>query len=37
MAPRLIAVDMDGTLLDDTGRIPDAFWDINRRAREAGW
>ena len=23
---RLIAVDMDGTLLDGDGRIPDALW-----------
>lgn len=36
MTPRLIALDMDGTLLDESGRIPDAFWDLQRRAHDLG-
>jgi Cof subfamily protein (haloacid dehalogenase superfamily) len=33
---RLIAVDMDGTLLDDDGRIPDALWPLLDRLHERG-
>jgi len=33
---RLIAVDMDGTLLDAHGRIPDGLWDLLPRLRERG-
>lgn len=31
--PKLIALDMDGTLLDGNGAIPDAFWPLLERAR----
>ena len=27
--PKIIALDMDGTLLDEHGRIPDAFWAVS--------
>jgi len=33
---RLIAVDMDGTLLDGAGRIPDALWPLLDRLRARG-
>ena len=33
---RLIAVDMDGTLLDGDGRIPEAIWPLLDRLHEAG-
>lgn len=33
---RLIAVDMDGTLLDGEGRIPDRLWPLLERLQEAG-
>lgn len=33
---RLIAVDMDGTLLDGEGRIPDALWPLLDRLHERG-
>lgn len=32
--PKIIALDMDGTLLDEHGRIPDAFWDLLRLAEQ---
>lgn len=32
--PKIIALDMDGTLLDEHGHIPEAFWDLLRRADE---
>lgn len=35
-APRLIALDMDGTLLDGAGAIPDEFWDLLDRAHQQG-
>lgn len=31
---RLIAADMDGTLLDPDGRVPDGFWPLLERLRE---
>ena len=34
--PRLIALDMDGTLLDPSGRVPDDFWPLADTARERG-
>ena len=34
--PRLIALDMDGTLLDGDGRVPDAFWPLLDAARSRG-
>lgn len=34
--PKLVAVDMDGTLLDAQGRIPDAFWRVLDRAKAQG-
>ncbi|MCZ2221131.1 Cof-type HAD-IIB family hydrolase [Corynebacterium pilbarense] len=34
--PRLIALDMDGTLLDGDGRVPDAFWPLLKTARSRG-
>lgn len=33
---RLIAVDMDGTLLDPQGRVPDRLWPLLARLRERG-
>ncbi|MCC2031390.1 Cof-type HAD-IIB family hydrolase [Microbacterium allomyrinae] len=33
---KLIAVDMDGTLLDGAGRIPDALWPLLDRLHERG-
>ncbi|RSZ65650.1 HAD family hydrolase [Corynebacterium hylobatis] len=33
---RLIALDMDGTLLDPEGRIPDTFWEVLTEARSRG-
>ena len=30
--PKIIALDMDGTLLNEHGRIPDAFWELLRLA-----
>ncbi|WP_018297535.1 HAD family hydrolase [Corynebacterium lubricantis] len=35
-SPKLIALDMDGTLLDGDGQIPDPFWDLLGRAELAG-
>lgn len=35
-APRLITLDMDGTLLDPEGRVPAGFWPQLGRARELG-
>lgn len=34
--PRLIALDMDGTLLDGDGRVPDTFWPLMDTARSRG-
>ena len=34
--PRLIALDMDGTLLDPSGRVPDEFWGLLDSARAQG-
>lgn len=33
---KLVAVDMDGTLLDDDKRVPDALWPLLERMRERG-
>ncbi|WP_234946204.1 HAD family hydrolase [Agrococcus sp. Marseille-P2731] len=33
---RLVVADMDGTLLDGAGRIPEAFWPLLARMRDAG-
>lgn len=33
---RLIALDMDGTLLDAGGRVPESFWDVLAEARSRG-
>lgn len=33
---RLVVADMDGTLLDTDGRIPDAFWPVLERMHDAG-
>lgn len=33
---RLVVTDMDGTLLDEAGRIPDAFWPLLSHMRERG-
>lgn len=33
---RLVVADLDGTLLDETGRLPDAFWPVLARLRERG-
>lgn len=33
---RLVAADMDGTLLDETGAVPDAFWPLLDRLEEQG-
>lgn len=33
---RLVVADMDGTLLDPEGRIPDAFWPLLTRMQAAG-
>lgn len=33
---RLIVSDMDGTLLDDNGRVPDAFWPLLDELAQAG-
>jgi Cof subfamily protein (haloacid dehalogenase superfamily) len=33
---RLVVADMDGTLLDEQGRIPAAFWPVLERLRERG-
>ncbi len=33
---RLVAVDMDGTLLDGDGRVPEDLWPILERMRRAG-
>ncbi|WIM68452.1 HAD family hydrolase [Corynebacterium breve] len=35
-SPSLVALDMDGTLIDGTGQIPDDFWDLLGRAQFAG-
>lgn len=35
-ALRLVVADMDGTLLDADGRIPDSFWPLLHRLRERG-
>ena len=34
--PRLIAIDMDGTLLDGESQIPEEFWPVLERAHELG-
>lgn len=34
--PQLIALDMDGTLLDEHGQLPAGFADVSTRARELG-
>lgn len=34
--PRLVALDMDGTLLDASGNVPEGFWELARRAHEQG-
>lgn len=34
--PRLVAVDMDGTLVTPEGTIPDEFWPLLERAADAG-
>lgn len=34
--PRLIALDMDGTLLDGESKIPEDFWPLLKRAEELG-
>lgn len=33
---RLVVTDLDGTLLDDLHRLPDGFWEIERRLHERG-
>ena len=33
---RLVVVDMDGTLLDEHGEVPDALWPLLERLRERG-
>lgn len=33
---RLVAVDMDGTLLDDAGRVPDGLWPLLQTMRQRG-
>lgn len=33
---RLVVVDMDGTLLDGAGRVPDGLWPLLERMRRAG-
>jgi Cof subfamily protein (haloacid dehalogenase superfamily) len=33
---RLVVADMDGTLLDDAGRVPESFWPMLDRMHEAG-
>ncbi|WP_413317881.1 HAD family hydrolase [Agrococcus sp. 1P02AA] len=33
---RLVVADMDGTLLDADGRVPDAFWPVLASMRDAG-
>ena len=35
-APRIVALDMDGTLVDSSGTIPEAFWGLLDRALDAG-
>lgn len=35
-SPRLVTLDMDGTLLDGSGHIPEEFWDILGRAKLQG-
>ena len=37
MSPRLVALDLDGTLLDPTGRLRRRSVDALEAAREAGW
>lgn len=34
--PRIVALDMDGTLLDSSGAIPERFWGLLERASAAG-
>ncbi|WKD58003.1 Putative phosphatase YwpJ [Corynebacterium capitovis DSM 44611] len=34
--PRIVAIDMDGTLIDPSGSIPDEFWPLLDRALAAG-
>ncbi|MGO2573551.1 MAG: HAD family hydrolase [Corynebacterium casei] len=34
--PRLIALDMDGTLLDGNSQVPEDFWPLLKRAEELG-
>ena len=33
---KLIATDMDGTLLDDEKKIDDSFWEVHKRLTELG-
>lgn len=33
---RLVVCDMDGTLLDESGRVPDSFWPLLERMRAEG-
>lgn len=34
--PRIVALDMDGTLVDPDGNIPDEFWPLLEEAKEGG-
>lgn len=34
--PRIVALDMDGTLVDPEGNIPDEFWDVLEEAKGKG-
>ena len=36
LTPRLVVADMDGTLLDGDGRIPDSFWPVLDAMRDGG-
>ena len=36
VSPQLIALDMDGTLLDGESKIPESFWPLLERAEELG-
>ncbi|MCP1387684.1 Cof-type HAD-IIB family hydrolase [Corynebacterium sp. TA-R-1] len=35
-SPKLVALDMDGTLLTPTGTVPESFWQVLADARSAG-